>query len=275
MKERYMTITRNAGLLSLCLAGCALTLGCDKPAAPASPSSGERPGGGASPKQAPAAAFKVNAADLAKEFIADPKAALEKYNGKVIEVEGTVAYANKIINNDRGFLLTGAKKNPNDIVGLNISCETVPAQQDKMWWLGQGQKVKVVGEVFNANNFHVSLKDCQFTELEKSPTPSVSAKELAEAFTKDEAAAKEKYRSKDGPNEIIVTGVVAGLEEKGGFSSVKLEGAGPVVVSCTVNKKDYDAVKKGDKVTMKGDLSIFDKTDHTITVNTAFLLKKD
>lgn len=276
-----MITARSAFLIVLLLAGSAVSSGCGKKETPSGSgaSIAGTPNSPASQNQsAPPVATKISAENLAKEFLADPKAAFEKYNGKVVEVEGIVDSANKIVNNDRGFLIAGAKKDPKDILGLSLSCNTVPEQADKVWWLGKGQKVKVVGEVFDANNVFVSLKDCRFTEVEKSPTPAVSAKQLAEDFTKDEVAAKDKYLSKDfSPREIIVSGVVAALDEKNGFSFVTLEGAGSVVISCTVDKKDYAAVKKGDKVTMKGDLSIaaFDKKDNKVTMDTAFLLKKD
>ncbi len=258
-------------------AGLMLALGCTKPdGTPGKTVVGGKEAGGKEPVAKREAAFKTTATDLAKEFLADSKAALDKYNGKVIEVEGKVNSANKIVDNDKGFSLAGAKKDPKAILELNVLCETVPAQKDKVWWLGEGQKIKVVGEVFGANDLAIYLKDCEFTELEKSPTPTVSAKQLAEEFVKDEADAKKKYGREPGVDpEVIVEGVVADLvTTKDGFTVVNLEGAAPVVVSCTTRKEDFETLKKGDKVTLKGHLSGFYKGENKVNINSAFLLKK-
>jgi hypothetical protein len=221
-------------------------------------------------------AFKVSANELAREFLADPKKAFDKYKGKTIEVEGGVEFANKLIGDDKGFTLNGAKKDPKDVLALNIFCVVPAAHKEKAWWLGKGQKVKVVGELYNANSLAVYIKDSDFSELEPSPTATVSAQQMTADFAKDEAAAKNKYLNEGmNPKEVIVEGVVADLVTKPGSYIVVLEGTKPVSVACATKKEELDGLKKGDKVTMKGDCSLFTKNDNMVNLNAAFILKKN
>jgi hypothetical protein len=259
------------------IAGClAFAAGCGGPGS--SPPAGTAPGKGPG---TPAAAVdkpevKTTAEGLAKEVLADEKAAGGKYKDKVVELEGAVEFANAVIGDGRMFHLAGAKKKPTDVVGLNLFCVPAAADKDKVWWLGKGQKVKVVGRVTGVTSSGVYLDQCTVTELEPSPTPRVTAEQLTGEFGKDEAAAKAKYLTKEGyPKEVIVEGTVAGLATtKDGFYSVNLAGKEGLAVSCTVNKEAYEGLKQGDKVTMKGDVSGLYKDRKAVLVNTAFVLKK-
>ncbi len=260
------------------LTGClAFAAGCggQRPSSPAGTAAGKGPG---TPAAAPAdkPEVKTTAEGLAKEVLADEKAAAEKYKGKVVEVEGAVAFANAFLGNGRMFHLSGAKKKPTDVVGLNLFCVPAAAHKDKVWWLGKGQKVQVVGRVTGVTSSAVYLDQCAVTELEPSPTPRLTAEQLTGEFAKDEAAAKAKYLTKEGyPKEVIVEGTVAGRETtKDGFHTVKLAGKEGLAVSCTVDKETYEGLKDGDKVTLKGDLSGLYQGHKAVIVNTAFVLKK-
>jgi len=220
--------------------------------------------------------IKTTAEGLAKEAIADPKAAETKYKDKVVELEGKIDFANKIIGNGKAFHLAGAKKNPKDVVSVGIICFPTDAEQEKIWWLGKGQKVKVIGHVTGINTLGVYLDRCTVQELEKSPTVQISAEDLTAEFAKDEAAGKKKYLTEEGdPKEIIIDGTVTDLEQsKDGLYTAKLAGKDGLTVNCTINKETYESLKKGDKVTIKGDLSGFYKNEKHVNVNTAFVLKK-
>jgi len=261
--------------------GVVLTTGCGTKGTPMNVKGVPAPTGTRPTDEGPATnpEIKTTAEAFAKEVLADEKAAESKYKGKVVELEGQVQYANKIIGNDRMITLVGAKKKPTDVVGLNIACVPAAEGKDKMWWLGRGEKVKVIGRVSPyMSTSSVTLEQCTITEVGKNPTPQVTAEALVEEFVKDEGAAKKKYtESEFVMKEVIVEGTVAGTESKpdGSFHLVDLAGKNGYTVRCTVPKDVKDSLKKGDRVTMKGDLSLFDKDKKQLTVNTAFLLKKD
>ena len=245
-----------------------LSLGCNakdgKPGAnPATPDAGKKT---ADQK----ADFSTSATQLAKDFLGDEKAATDKYTGKVIEIEGIVHTANPIIGKPGMFILEGAKKNEKDILGLNVYCSCPAGQENKVAMLSKGQKVKAKGSMQGANSLAVYLGDCSYAEVTPPSHLVVTAKQLTEDFSKDKDAASKKYQEK----EVVVEGEVASLVEKNGFFSAKLAGVkSPLVVSCTLRQEEFNTLKKGQTITVKGDCSLF--SDNEVTVNTAFLVKKD
>lgn len=219
--------------------------------------------------------FKLTAEALVKEVIKDEKAAVKKYKGKVVELEGTVQFANKLVS-DRAILINGAKRNPKDVVELNVICNSTPARLESAWWFGKGQKIKVVGKLTIANDLGVSLTDCTFTQIKPSPTLKVTAKQLTADFVKDEEAAGKKYLI-DAliPKEIIVEGVVGQLmKTKDDLFLVELTGTAAHTVRCVIDQKEWKTLKKGDQVTIKGDCSGFDSKEKYANVISAFVLKK-
>jgi len=272
MKQTTWYVVRFA--LFAVVLGLAVGCGQDNKPVPAGPKGGPGgpKGGGRQTGAAKDPKFKLTAEDMAKEVIADQKAALAKYENQVGELEGLVNRDNQVIA-EHAIYVAGAKKQPTDVLGLNILCTLADEGKDKVWWLGKGQKVKVVGQVTGANSFAIALDRCSVTPLGESPTPKVTAEQIAADFAKDEEAAKKKYKIENFmPQEIIVEGTVADLEKKNDFHLAKLAGADGVTVSCTIDKKTWEGLKKGDKVTIKGDLSVF--SDKKVGIDTAFLLKK-
>ncbi len=272
-----MIVVRRAAILAACLglvAGCGRQPGQSGTASTQQTGTAESPGG--HPEAAQPPELKTTAEALAKEAIADPTAAEAKYKGKVVEVDGQVAFANKIVGDNRMFSLTGAKKQPTDAVSRDVMCTPRPDQQDRAWGLGRGQKVKVVGRVTGVNTFGVSLSDCTVAEEGPNPTQTVSAEQLAADYAKNPLAAEKKYLAGEKyAKEIIITGTVADLKTKNDFYVVRLAGSGPVAVDCTVKKEDWESLKKGEKVTIKGDLSFaYDAKANAVVVETAFVLKK-
>ena len=269
---------RNGFAIVLLACGLVMAAGCAKTDT-AKPGTGSGVTGAKDDGPATNPEIKTTAEAMAKEVIADEKAAEAKYKDKVVEVEGKVQYANKTLGNDRMISLAGAKKMPTDVVALNISCIPAVANLDKAWELGRGQKVKVVGKVvgISAGFLGVTLDRCSIAEVDKNPTAKITAEALTGEFAKDPDAAKKKFtESEYVMKELIVEGNVAGTEtsKDGNFHSINLAGKDGYTVSCTVKKDVMDGVKKGDKVTMKGDLGSFDKDKKRLTLNTAFVLKK-
>lgn len=229
---------------------------------------------GTPPTASRTAAVKTTADALTKEVIADENGAKAKYNGKIVEIEGQVSTANKVINGD-GFFLKGARKEPTDSLGVLVICNVPSEARGRAWRLGVGQKVKVVGTA--TISVHLYLADCTFEALEPPKTPRVTAKQLVEEMLKDADAAVARYQTPDGRDgDIIVDGIVAELERtKDGERFVKLAGAGDVTVSCFVQESDFKSVKVGDQITIKGDFSGYYPNKKKVNVNTAFILSSD
>jgi hypothetical protein len=146
--------------------------------------------------------FTMTGEALAKEFIADQKAAGTKYQDKVVELDGVVDDANEIILGNGMFMLVGAKK-PDDITGYLVRPRQEPRTRAGQGTEGQGQRP---GESVQRS----AGGPGQVTELEPPKTPQVTAEQVTEEYARDPAAAKEKYYDK----EIIVTGTVADLEDR-------------------------------------------------------------
>lgn len=266
-----MTLSRTPARWPAVAAGLLVLTACGP-----KPKPGDAPP--ADPNQAAAArgpaGVKTTAEALARDVVADPKAAEGKYNGKVVEVDGEVEFANKVIN-PNGFSLKGAKKKPTDVVGVNVVCTVPKGAEGKAWRLGSGQKVKVTGTA-TVTALGVYLADATVEELEPAKTPKVSARDLAGEFAGDAEAARKKYRNPTGgPREVVVDGTVAAVEKnKNGFHVARLAGADGVTVDCTVSAEDFATLKAGDAVTVKGDLGDYYPDQKAVVVNTAFVLPK-
>jgi len=288
VKEHPMRLHRS---VRMSLAGLALvfmvgTLGCGKEAkAPptsanstaSGPSTGPAPSTTGKPVATAKPDFTLTAESFAKEYLVDAKAAEGKYMGKAVELEGQVESANPVINTGLEFFLEGAKKSPDDL-GVKVRCLPAPAVSSRMPWLGKGQKVKVIGTVGPLQGgLFVFVGDCQVTELEPSKTPQVTAEQVTADFAKDPEAAKDKYVGKQAyEKEILVEGTIADLVKKGDFYLVKLGGANPDLrVSCMIGKLEFDDLKKGQKVRVKGNVAGFGQEDKfkELKIDSAFLLK--
>jgi hypothetical protein len=227
--------------------------------------------------------FKLTPEALAREFEKDAKAATARYKGKVLELEGIVWNASKIVSfSGDGIDLSSRAKGDKGTDGIYlINCKIVPAQLEKAWWLERGQKVKVTGVLSAIGKVSLGLTECQFTELEKSPLLKFTAEQLTSDFIMDEKAAEKKCSDTGGSGKyIVVEGVVADrTTEKGPggleLHMVKFKGKGPYVVSCRFKKDDWEKVKKGDSLIVKGTFSKYDKAGKAVQLYLAFPLTKD
>ena len=167
----------------------------------------------------------LSAVDLSKEVVANAKAAEQKYQGKMLVVEGVVYSANRVITDDN-VVIYGFKKE-NELFGTDVHCLLKPDFKKKSYLLSKGQKLKVTGE-FVGGVSRVILKDCTYVEISKSTVIEIAAKAVATAYVKDRAAAEKKYQG----NELLLEGAVTKLEKsKDGFYSVILAGSGDFEVS--------------------------------------------
>jgi hypothetical protein len=253
-----------------------LLVGCDSsgtlPASQATPPSGD-PAANREP------AFRVSATALAQEAIADPKAAEAKYRGQLIEVDGRIDLANRVIGDSRMVSLIGARTGPDNVFSVDVMCLSVPNHRAQMWWLGKGEKVKVIGRVTNISPKAVYLDECTFTEQEPNPTVTLSAEQLAGEFAQNASAATKKYQPVLGEKygkEVIVTGTVADrIKTRDGFYIAQLAGAARITVNCQLPKEEWQSLQRGEKVTIKGDYAKFAAQENAVVINNAFLLKKD
>lgn len=261
-------------LVSVGVSGCGPSKDTGTPtapgAAPTTTASGSAPAAGRPDKPD----FSLTAEDISKEVFADEKAAAARYKGKWVELTGSEEWASKY-GHASGFNMTGGKKKPGDLTGYIIRIGVPPADVEKAWMMSKGQKVKAFGRVQDVSGLMLNVDQAAVTELEPSKLLTVKAEDLAADYAKDGDAAEKKYRGEAFSREIAVTGTVAELTQEKDFQYVVLAGSGSTVVKCTFDKDDWKALKKGDKVTVKGDLSSFDPQQaNSPTVNSGFLVKK-
>lgn len=196
-------------------------------------------------------AYSLTAEEMAKECLTDFKAAEAKYKDKTVELSGTLRLAHPIA----GFWVDGTPLKASD--SLDFECIPPGSQEERLLWLTKGQKVKVKGRVGFVGPVKISLLDCQFTELE--PAAKVTAAQLTEEFTKDKAAAEKKY---DFKKEIVVEGTVSDLVKVKDAFEVRMAGAKPDVrLIFHVKEADWNQLKKGQHVAVKGTCSIFTEAD--------------
>ena len=162
---------------------------------------------------------------------------------------------------------------------LAAVCTLTPEALNKANELGKGQRIRAVGRLQGGSILGtVFLFDSTFTEAGPNPSIRISATDLAAEFAKDEGdAAATKYAGK----ELFVQGVVAGIEQAGEGIFVNrivlFESGAKEPVRCTrTRESDFEKIKKGDKVILKGDFqgeTIALKKHPTITETR--LVKKD
>jgi hypothetical protein len=237
---RHIAFARRGVLLAVALA---LALGCGRDA---NKDGGKD--GGAKKEESRKPDVTTTAEQMAKEFLADEKAAEAKYKDKIIEITGPVAQL--IFDDDRaGVSLKGAKKDEKDFLGISFNCGLQPGYRDTGARLGKDQKVQVVGKYQMRFGPVVQLYDCSLKELEPSKILQVTAEALAEEFQKDAKAAHAKYKDQW----VLITGEVVDLPSKGGFHFAKLKGKDPVNIRVTLAGSAQKNLKKGETVTLHGE----------------------
>ncbi len=202
---------------------------------------------------APKADGGMSAIDFAKEVYADPKAGLEKYQGKRIQLTGQVGEASPEYSFGGMSLKTGLKHRKMSFLVVGLRIYVQPEKILHAYLLGVGQKVQVTGELTGITDDAITLRNCTFAELEKNPMPSLAATELAAAYVKDVKEASRKYGGEFGMRkDLFVQGKVAEIADaEFGNKAVHLEGSGKTNVVCYIRAKDAKDLKKGDEIRVK------------------------
>lgn len=111
-------------------------------------------------------------------------------------------------------------------------------------------------------------------EPKGSSPPKVSSKQLAADFVKNATAAGKKYGERYNPKEVVVEGVVVAIEDGKYGKGAKLAGTDKLTVAFLLRKEDEQAVKKGDKIVIKGKCRGLFEKDKIVDINGAALVKE-
>jgi hypothetical protein len=203
---------------------------------------------GPSPDRRPE--LKATAEQFVKGAVADPKAAETRLKGKVVELTGPVSTADPTYSR-WGVTLSAGKLKPTDPSGLSAECAVPEARLEKAWLLGKGQKVKVVGVLTAVEKDRVRLADCEVTELEPNPLPTVKAAEVAAAYARNPKDAAKRYGDRYSTKDMFLEGVVKGTKGAQYGTVVLLDGSGKIAVRAQVDSKDAEGLSPGAKVRLK------------------------
>lgn len=190
------------------------------------------------------ASFKLTAADLAKEAINNSKAASDKYNGKLIEVTGTIRESER----NTQFTIHGAK-NPKDSSECIVFCNVYPSSLGDIIPSRKGQLVRVQGRVYKVEPTQVALRDAKvmFWDPVKKMLPemtmNISVDEWVREWEKDTFAFNRNY----GRKMAIVTGVVEGTS-KTPANEVVVQFRSPSKTRVFVTFRDSINVSKGQNI---------------------------
>jgi uncharacterized cupin superfamily protein len=109
----------------------------------------------------------------------------------------------------------------------------------------------VIGELKSAEKDRIRLTNCEVTELEKNPMPTVQAVDLAKAYAKNEWDANKKFGTRYSEKELFLEGIVKNTKEGEYGTLVFLEGSGKIAVRVQVEKGEAKGVKAGDHLRFK------------------------
>jgi hypothetical protein len=223
--------------------------------------------------------FKLAALDLAKEYESDKDAAEKKYKDKIVEVDGVVFNSPTARMDDAVVIIANYKADPKKIIGRMVMASSTKEDRQKVLKLSKDQTVKLRGKVFGDFAGNVSLAECMVVEAGPDPSIKVSAADLTKAYATDEKSATDKYNDKmvvvDGTfvevrkGDIVDTVILEGFDEKSD-KPVRVSGGIPAD-----QKQEFAALKKGDKVTIKGEQSGFfpDNAGRIVNINGVHLVK--
>jgi hypothetical protein len=257
------------------LAGVTLASGCNKGSAThSSTTSSADSGKGQTPTNVD---FTLTSEQLAREFDSDKVDAEKKYKDKWIEVEGPMENVTVLPSGDVNIRLTGFRLDPKKLMGHSIRGAPPAAETEKLKGLTRGQKVKLKGKFDSeALGMFVDLVPCEVVSIGPDPALPVTVDQLIQDYARDVKAADARYKDKW----LLVEAVVFELKgTKSGADSVVLEGAGEkdgnlLRISAAYpadRKNDFAALKKGDKVKIKGECG--GQVRGVITLSYAVLVK--
>jgi hypothetical protein len=231
-------------------------------------------------KTAPVSAVNITAEKLYQELKADNKAARAKYEGKALEVSGTIATATADGGNGHPSVTLYTTDKPGNLESQLVICQFPDKLEFRVIQLCKDQKAVVRGKLEADQTFGVQLGDCVLVAATRSPALSVTAAALAKEFNGDAKAARQKYAQKP----VLLEGVVASIEAKDSYYRFTLAGADgkpakpmPVRTACTCSfnkglRDRFAEVKVGQKIRVMGQIWDGYFTEH-IDVDNGSLLK--
>ena len=185
---------------------------------------------------------------FAESYAADRDGALDRYQGKVLELKGLITGMGRTIDKRAQLTLQGA---PGALLG--VMCFTIEPEPWKTY--APGQEVKLVGR-FTAQSGAASLLDCMVVEAGKIAIASLTAPQLAHEYIENRDDTVRKYDEKY----LIVTGEVVQKETNdAGAVQLDLKGEDKTIVRCTFTASEKavaDAVKVGQKVSILGEFTL-------------------
>jgi predicted Zn finger-like uncharacterized protein len=207
-------------------------------------------------------AIEVSGETLGKEYKDDATAADAKYKGKILVVEAKLAAIDLQADGSMNIRLLGFGVG---VVGGNqIRCAVPAADQNKVFNCSMNQSIKYRGKCdgLTLNAAFVELLGGKIESTGPDPAVNVSAADLIKAYTAGDKTADEKY--KDKPITLTAATVESKTDDAVYFTAgLKGKAQMKIKVSYPFDfKKQFDALKVGDRVKVKGECGglSFDKT---------------
>jgi hypothetical protein len=203
------------------------------------------------------------------EWVADDRAAREKYEGKVMELSGDVSEVTAKLDDERQvvqgviILKAGAKDHV-------IRCLTT----DRQPWerVSPGSKVKLRGVVPLYAEFP-TLEPCNILEAGPNPAIPISAVQLTQELEDDTKETSKRYMGKF----LIVDGEVVKKQTDGlGLTTAYLKGAEDIPVACKfphVMRSAAESLKPGQKIKVVGSYAGWVPAERTVELTQTLLLK--
>jgi hypothetical protein len=155
----------------------------------------------------------------------------KKYEGKVIELKGTVKGLGRLSGRPELLVISPEKEQE------DVRC-FMPEGEEFWAKISKGQEVTVKGLVRQPQG-NPMLTDCAVTFSGPSSGVTMTAEELAKEFASDSTKAAERYQGKS----FVLTGEVVSTSSWATFIGVKLKGVADKPVEC-VFRADAERDKK-------------------------------
>jgi len=194
--------------------------------------------------------FTLTADEYVADIEKDKQAAKAKYQGKLIELSGTVrAIQGGVPARETGIVNLGAT---NSMFGVNCS------MTEKEPWarVSPGQQVRIRGKADTSGIPY--LWNSMIVEQGPNPAVKISDADLAKEFVGDKKKTNQKYAAKY----MIVEGEIVDKKEHDRYVSLFLRGDGNVRIECCVDPSDKDItsdLKPGRRIKMFGRYSAYPK----------------
>jgi hypothetical protein len=205
--------------------------------------------------------FIMTMPELAEDYDKDRAAARQKYDGKVVEVTGTVSNVGYMNPSAIGNLTFYSRQ------GITLQVKLRNEYHAKAYRLSMGQKIKVVATFAEAFGAMPIVDNGVLTELEPSTIIEISADDLAKKFRDDRFKAEEEFRNKT----LLVTGPLQETRRDKNYGFVlTLKTSGEPVVKVNTWKEANAEV--GEKVTLRTQSLVYDEAKKSLTLHGGTLL---